>query len=346
MKKSLVLMSLLGLCGGAAAQSKVTLFGIVDLTVAYGKGAVSDRTQLHRGGLATSRFGLRGVEDLGGGLSASFWLESGIYPDDGTASGSNTNNQTSGATSGPGMTFGRRSTLALAGHWGEVRLGRDIVPQYYNFSRADVFGNVGVGAAINYSAMITGVTGVRASNMLSYFTPSLGGFTAQVSHYRGENSSGTPTASDGTGSGLQALYSQGPLQASAAWGRTQYAAGDVVQRNLFVAWNFSAAKLLAGYNNDRSGAARAYGAMLGVAVPVGQGEFKGAYSFHHRRDGAQAEGKKLALGYVHHLSKRTATYVTWAHISNSNGASFALNNATGAANRASSGLDLGIRHSF
>lgn len=346
MKKSLLLIALLGSSGAVLAQSNVTLFGIVDATLAYGKGSIADKTQLHRGGLATNRIGFRGVEDLGGGLKASFWLESGIYVDEGTGTGSNTNNQASGATAGSGLTFGRRSTLSLAGNWGEVRLGRDIVPAYHNMSRGDPFSNVGVGQAVNYTAMITGVTGVRASNMVSYLTPNLAGLTLQVSHYRGENPKNAPNADDGTGNGIQALYAQGPLQLSAGWGRTQYADGDVLQRTVYAAWDFKAARLMATYNNDRAGARHAQGVMVGAVVPVGPHQLRGSYSVHRRSDGAQQEGKKIALGYVHNLSKRTAAYATWARISNGNGASLALNGAATAMNRSSSGVDLGIRHSF
>lgn len=346
MKKSLLLISLLVSSGAIFAQSNVTLFGIVDATFAYGSGSISDRTQLHRGGLATNRVGFRGVEDLGGGLKASFWLESGIYVDEGTGTGTNTNNQAAGATVGSGLTFGRRSTISLVGNWGEVRLGRDVVPAYHNISRGDPFGNVGVGQALNYTAMITGVTGVRASNMLSYLTPNLAGLTLHASHYRGENPSNSANARDGTGEGIQAIYTKGPLQLSAGWGRTRYEDGDVLQRTVYAAWDFKVAKLLATYNNDRAGTRHAEGAVVGVLVPVGPHQLKGSYSVHRRTDGTKAEGKKIALGYVHNLSKRTAIYSTLAKISNSNGASFALNGSATAANRSSSGVDLGIRHSF
>jgi hypothetical protein len=62
-------------------------------------------------GATTSRLGLRGTEDLGGGLKAGFWLEGEIFGDDGNASGFN---------------FKRRSTVSLSGNFGEVRLGRDL----------------------------------------------------------------------------------------------------------------------------------------------------------------------------------------------------------------------------
>ncbi|WP_374669427.1 porin, partial [Ramlibacter sp.] len=58
------------------------------------------------------------------------------------------------------------------------------------------------------------------------------------------------------------------------------------------------------------------------------------------------KSRKIALGYVHNLSKRTAVYTTYARVRNSNGAAAALNGATTAANASSSGFDIGVRHSF
>src|SRR5256885_18506 len=91
MKKSLIALAVLAASGAAMAQSSVTLFGIVDTNVAYvNKDAAGDsRYGLGTSGASTSRLGLRGTEDLGGGLKAGFWLEGEIFGDDGNASGFN-----------------------------------------------------------------------------------------------------------------------------------------------------------------------------------------------------------------------------------------------------------------
>ena len=83
MKKSLIALAVLAAAGAASAQSSVTLFGVVDATLAYGKGEVSDRTSLTNSGYNSSRLGFRGTEDLGGGMSACFWLEAGVDNDNG-----------------------------------------------------------------------------------------------------------------------------------------------------------------------------------------------------------------------------------------------------------------------
>lgn len=75
------------------------------------------RTEMATGGLSSSRLGLRGTEDLGGGLYGSFWLEAPIRNDDGTEGLS---------------TFSRRSVVSLGGSFGEIRLGRDNTPVHLN----------------------------------------------------------------------------------------------------------------------------------------------------------------------------------------------------------------------
>ena len=76
MKKSILALAVLSsVAGVAAAQSSVTLFGVVDVAVRQSKGAAGTMTQVATDGNTASRLGVRGVEDLGGGLKASFWLE-------------------------------------------------------------------------------------------------------------------------------------------------------------------------------------------------------------------------------------------------------------------------------
>jgi predicted porin len=131
MKKSLIALAVLAASGAAMAQSSVTLFGVVDATVRYVDGGTSGNIwSLTNSGYNSSRLGFRGTEDLGGGLSASFWLEAGVNNDNGTGSATSTNNTVAGSASAntgtQGLTFNRRSTVSLAGSWGELRLGRDL----------------------------------------------------------------------------------------------------------------------------------------------------------------------------------------------------------------------------
>lgn len=355
MKKLALVAAALAAVGAASAQSSVTLFGVVDTDLAIGRGSIADRRQLSNSGNATSRIGFRGVEDLGGGLSASFWLEAPLATDDGQGGATNSNNQASGT--GPavagrqGLTFARRATVSLSGSWGELRLGRDYTPQYWNLYFGDPFGNVGVGLPMPATYLFGGFTGptvLRASNSVTYFLPAnIGGFFGSVQYYLGENlQNGATTEDDGTGAGLRLGYASGPLYASIATSRTEYAAGDTRQSNAVATWKFDIAKVGLQISRDKNGPLTGKGWVLGSWVPVGTGELLGSYSRYETTAPGNPEGKKLALGYVHNLSKRTAVYTTWARLKNGGGAAIALNGAATAPNTSSNGLDLGIRHSF
>ena len=82
-----------GFAGMAQAQSSVTVFGVVDMAItntsASGNGSL---TQLSTDQNTSSRLGLRGTEDLGGGLKASFWLEAAITPDSGVGGSTSVDN--------------------------------------------------------------------------------------------------------------------------------------------------------------------------------------------------------------------------------------------------------------
>ena len=135
MKKALIALAVLGLTGGAAvAQSSVTLFGVVDADLRYTKSSGQTLKKLDSSGLNTSRFGVRGTEDLGGGLKAGFWLESEINTDTGVA----------GAASG-GAFWGRRATVSLSGEFGEVRLGRNKTASRLHLEDFDPYAFTGLG---------------------------------------------------------------------------------------------------------------------------------------------------------------------------------------------------------
>jgi predicted porin len=350
MKKSLIALAVLASAGVASAQSSVTLFGIVDATLAFGKGSISNKTQLTNSGYNSSRLGFRGTEDLGGGMSASFWLEAGMNNDNGSGAPTNLNNQASGtsaATAGTqGLTFNRRSTVSLGGGWGELRLGRDYTPQFWNLTVFDPFGTNGVGTTQTLNSSLGGPVTVRASNGIGYFLPgNLGGFYGQLQHYRGENANNV--ANDGTGTALRLGYANGPVNAALAYSTTKYATGDIKSTNLGGQWDFGVAKLMGHISRDRvSGSATGKGGLIGALVPVGPGEIRLAYSTYKNDLAGTPKTNKWALGYVHNLSKRTAVYATYARLKNSGGAAQALNGSGNAANQNSTGYDFGIRHSF
>ncbi|GAC1530983.1 MAG: porin [Ramlibacter sp.] len=379
MKKSLIALAVLAAAGAASAQSSVTLFGIVDATLERvsnkGGGSV---TRVTSSGESTSRLGFRGTEDLGAGMSASFWLEAGLQNADGQGQATNSNNQVSGTGAGvagrQGLTFNRRATVSLGGGFGEIRIGRDYNPAFWNLTVFDPYGTVGVGATQTLNSILNFPTAVRTSNTIGYFLPGdLGGFYGQAQIYRGGNSSAlggvgnpsNPASSDGNGAAVRVGYSAGPLNVALASARTKYSLtapgatlGTTRQSNLGASWNFGVATLMGQVTRDTAetlaGNARGRGYLLGATAPVGAGVIKASYSQYTLGAPAAAgttdpRAKKFALGYVHNLSKRTAVYTTLARVRNNGTSSasvFPGVAAGGAAGSSSTGYDLGIRHSF
>ena len=350
MKKSLIALAVLAASGAAMAQSSVTLFGIVDATYAYGSGSVANKSQLTNSGYNSSRLGFRGVEDLGGGMSASFHLEAGLNNDNGSGATTSTNNQgASGVTGGGGLTFNRRSTVSLNGGFGEVRLGRDYTPQFWNLTVFDPFGTNGVGTNQIQNSSLGGPTQVRASNSIGYFLPgNLGGFYGQAQYYMGENLSNAANKKDGNGLALRAGYANGPINVALAFSDTKFLSGNIKAVNVGGAYDLGMAKIMAHYSQDDvKNGAEGKGFLIGGLVPVGAGEIRLAYSTYKIDTvGADPRTNKIALGYVHNLSKRTALYATYAHVSNKNGAAQSLNGSVTAAGDNSNGYDFGIKHSF
>ncbi len=254
MKKSVLALAVLGAFAGAAsAQSSVTMFGVVDLNVQ----TVSNNERVYgmgTDGMSSSRLGFRGVEDLGGGLKASFWLEMGIAPDTGR---SNTNGNWGSGTENQ-LIFNRRSTLSLSNQWGELRLGRDYTATFWSWTVFDPFGTNGVGAATNLAlgrppgalAGSTYGTLVRANNMVQYILPAgvFGpGLYGQLQIAAGENSQGNKYWGGRIG------YAAGPFDIAGAYGQTDClnlaCTVDLDNWNIGGSWNFGFMKLSGFYSS-------------------------------------------------------------------------------------------------
>ena len=364
-KVPFVLTALCASVGLAQAQS-VEVFGVLDVaylsTTATGSPKV---VSLSTDSNTSSRIGFRGNEDLGGGMRASFWLEAAHSPDNGLGSGSNANNQSSGQVSSPtgtqGLTFGRRSTVSLAGNtWGEVRLGRDYVPSFNNLTVSmHPFGTNGVGNAgqLFYPLAANGTTArtsVRASNSIGYILPSdLNGFNGHVMYAMGENASDLYNADDGKHMGFRLGYRSGPWNMAYASGTTKYttaakAANDYEQTNFAINYQMGAAKLMYLTNVNKIGATKTQTDMYGTQYDVSSGQVRFAYT-KLKATGVGNDATQWALGYVHDLSKRTALFTNYSTVHNLNGGKqFTVgsgNNVT-TAGGSSTGYEFGVRHNF
>jgi predicted porin len=370
MKKSLIALAVLAASGAAMAQSSVTLFGVVDATVRYvdGGSVGGNQWSLTNSGNTSSRLGFRGTEDLGGGLSASFWLEAGVNNDNGTGSASNTNNANSGTTGTgtQGLTFNRRSTVSLAGNWGELRLGRDYVPYFYNMNAFDPFGTNGVGSSLNFTlagmnvisggAINTTAAGIRASNSIGYLMPNIGGFYGQVMLAMGENTTkvagvNNPAKANGNVGSVRAGYANGPVDIAVGWGQTTFAPSQqYFVTNIGASWNFGVAKAMFLWNQEAADTItnttlRSNTYLIGATMPLGAGELKGSYMWgNSTNDGL--DGSQIALGYVYNLSKRTALYTTYSYINNDGKAAVYQMGINPGLRNSTYGLDFGVKHSF
>lgn len=357
MKKSLLALAVLGTFAGvASAQSTVTLFGIVDVGIRNVKnGSNADLWTQATDGLNSSRLGFRGVEDLGGGASAGFWLEAGLAADSGGMGGSN---GLAAPTNGSANIFNRRATVSLMGGWGEVRLGRDYTPGFWNTTIFDPFGTNGVGAFTNlsiaYNALglaITNTSYVRANNSFGYLLPSnLGGLYGQVQTSLQEQ--GAPNGNKQSSGRIG--YAAGPFNVALSYQKTEFAAIDWEHMNLAGSWNFGFMNLMAQYDTTEAGTAEQKMFLIGAVVPLGQGELKVAYTDADQKGtiGAvninSSDSKQLAIGYVYNLSKRTALYGTYSEIKNDGIAQFVIPGGSGAPGPGgdSKGFEFGLRHAF
>jgi predicted porin len=174
MKKTLLAAALLaGFAGAASAQSSVTLYGVLDGGVRYQNWNLSNgpfsKVDISTSSIAvvsgtqsTSRFGVRGVEDLGSGNQAVWNLEGQVNVNDGSA--------------GSFSQWQRTSIVGLQNNaWGRVDIGRQL-NLAFKFAGGPIDGAFGVNAPIINISGVMGVTAVRQSNMIMYQSPSMSGF--------------------------------------------------------------------------------------------------------------------------------------------------------------------------
>ena len=221
MKKTLVALAALATVGAAFAQSTVTLYGKIDWTiqnqtqsVAGVKTAIGNSgMQVNSAGLSGSRWGMKGSEDLGGGMKAVFDLQSGFAID-------------SGASAQGGLLFGRQAYAGLSGGFGTLTAGRQYSPidtvwgtydgQGYTTNSAMNYAWNGGPYALGNTGQAALAAGIHAepgriNNSLLYTTPAMGGFQAQFMYAPGENKSSANGQSAGAYSGFLVGYANGPL---------------------------------------------------------------------------------------------------------------------------------------
>jgi predicted porin len=354
--KTMLSIALAAAVTGAHAQSNVTLSGVADaaLRQVSNDGRGTERS-LVSGGNATSRLVFRGSEDLGAGLSASFWLEHGLALDAGNAAQA-------------AQFWDRRSTVSLASKsLGELRAGRDFVPSYSNWSRYDPFGYVGVGSSSNLiSASPLGPiksafgsnpnTVVRSSNAVQWLMPSgWGGLEGGVMVAAGEG--GTAANGQHKVLGARLGYAADSFGVSAAHTRsTNDLTGDraFTDSAIGAQLNTGMVRASVAWRRFEQDTAAQTNLLVGAWIPMGQGELKLSWTRAEMSGSAAADSldgngaRQWALGYVYNLSKRSALYGTVSYLDNEGAHALAVpGGISGMAKGGTSrGVELGMRHTF
>ena len=330
------------LCLGAAAQSSVSLYGVVDLGLRHVKNGDASTTSVSSNGNNTSRIGFKGVEDLGGGLKAGFQLESGLNPDTGTSSDAT-------------RFWNRRSTLSLIGSLGELRVGRDYSVTYLGYEDYDVWSDIGLSSVGKFDSSLGTArdTAVRSDNQVAYFTPpALGGFYGRLGFAPSEGVDGKRYIA------ARAGYASGPLDVSATVGQTQVAPVDGQDQfktyEVGASYDFGVAKLSSFYVQSRFADLKVANAYIGLQVPVGSGLVRASYINSNLSGRTHAgvstdanDAHQFALGYLYNFTKRTALYTNIVHVVNRGASAIAVDkNPTLLAGQGSTGYEVGMRHSF
>ncbi|MCO5399696.1 porin [Ralstonia soli] len=332
----------------AHAQSSVTLYGVADAGLLYTSrtaGGGAHQLSMIDGGMSGSHFGLKGAEDLGGGLKAIMTLESGISMANGGFANSN------------GNLFGRQAWVGLTGGFGTVLTGLQYSPfvlsligteprnvSYFGSGAPLYVGNVlDTGLfnpnAISYTSPVIG--GLQGSAMLALggkpgdfqagrqysarLKYDMGGFTLDAAVYSG-NAGGTtamtpvPSAVEFTGRTIGAGYTIGNLTAKA----------------VFVNY-----KVAGSFDN------RVFGGGFDYALTPALNANAGAW---YTSDGNDTANHSImtAAGVDYSLSKRTLLYGQVAYVKNHGkmNTGLSLNGALFASEGSTVGATVGIRHTF
>ena len=298
MKKSLIALAVLGFAGAAMAQSSVTLYGVADAGLGKAKSAGDTKVNMQSAGTmnnGTSRLGVRGVEDLGGGLKAGFNFETGLSLENGNTS-----------TAGAGF-WGRNANMWLGGSWGTFQMGRTLTQSYYGVAVWELTGTA------NYS--VVGSTfgfanSLRNNSQFSYKTPNLGGFSAELGYVL------KPDNGDRAKWDVNAIYANGPIGVGLSANKTKGTSTNYAIGGKYSFSNFALAASYANVNNAAN--AKRRGFSLGGTATFGAASL----TLDLTRDTKNEwTGKKYTNGVAelkYALSKRTFVYGAFLRLDDTN----------------------------
>lgn len=313
MKKTLIALAVLA--ASSASMAQVTLYGTADLSLSAtnATGARSDASMSGNGLLndGNSRWGMRVVEDLGGGMKLTAQFEQNI-------------NYETGAT---GVSDGRYAYIALDTSIGRFKAGRTLTPSFFGVATWELTGAANFTAVGNQFGFAG--AGSRNSSEFSY-TTKFGGVSASLG-YVTELDLASPTAALSNASKVDAniIYSGGPLAAALSYNKVSSANDG--NYALGASYNFGAFTV-AGSVQDANG--QSQGWSLGASMPMGPWKFTVDVA---QDTGFDDTNYLLYAGYS--LSKRTTVYGAF----HSDGKSGTTVKKTAVASET---YGIGIRHNF
>lgn len=352
--------------GGAYAQSSVTLYGVVDAGIEYNNNAGSTGENLFRmqsGGQSGSRWGLRGVEDLGGGLKGLFVLESGFEIDTGRGS------QGSAGVPNDSRLFGRAAYVGLQNQFGTLTLGRQQTP-FYDFGLQ--FDPMAIAPRYSITANAPEFQS-RADNAVKY-VGKFGGLTASAMYsFRADGQEIAGRNVFGREMGALLSYAAGPFSIGAAYddvhvGTTANQAPVIRRATVAGTYAFGPAKAFAGYRWAKASDGAALPGAVGADTTTSNLYWLGlayqmtpafsvtgaAYYQDFRRSGADPWQFVLTGDYA--LSKRTDIYTSLSYTMNKDGSVLGVtgfNSPTAAPaswnvepGKDQFGAIIGVRHKF
>ncbi len=356
MKKSLIALAALATVATAAQAQSVTLYGIIDsgyLNVSK-TGATTATTStgslnaLASGALATNRWGLKGSEDLGGGLKANFLLEAELTSDDGA---------------GSTPFFKRGSWVQLENASGSVTLGRQNRLDYAAVASNDPFGAANVGGFVSAGYLggkAVAAGDIRPDNAVTVQTAKINGLSVAYQHAFGEVAGG---ASKSRVQSANIDYTIGKFRANYSYAQTNDAAngsGSTKGNFFFASYDFGVVKPHYGYvETTKVGTGAGIKNkvnMYGLSAPVNAKvtAMVGYYDHKNANHTDGKDGQSYSAGALYSLSKRTTLYALYAKSDVDSGTVLAVANLGAQHNQSSNapaGVNqqvyaVGIRHSF
>ncbi|MFZ6655266.1 porin [Undibacterium sp. TJN19] len=232
MKKTILAFAVLSaFAANASAQSSVVIYGIIDAAVVATTNQTAtggSKISMDAGQLLTSRWGIKGSEDLGGGLKANFNLEGTLANDTGAAGagfGGNVFNQSGNNTS----LFDRLSWVGLSGDFGAVTLGRNNILGVDSVGLADpislahagsnpnvMFSALNAGAFFGGFGTNQGGTALRQNNSIKYVSPLMSGFGGALMYGFGEKAGDNSASSY---AGLSGFFTDGTNGAAMSYAK-------------------------------------------------------------------------------------------------------------------------------